>query len=133
MKSKALLQVDPLSRGKAIAPRATVPCGSCRACCNELIILHPEDGDDPSAYLTRTVKHPLTGQPVPALLHKPDGNCFYLGKEGCTIHERAPILCREFDCRRAVLNLKRKLGSKNFKALLARSPTLQRGLELVGQ
>ena len=26
-------------------------------------------------------------------------SCVYLGDAGCTIHERAPYVCRKFDCR----------------------------------
>lgn len=34
------------------------------------------------------------------LAHKANGECVYLGKKGCTIHDRAPIVCKAFDCRR---------------------------------
>jgi hypothetical protein len=27
------------------------------------------------------------------------GECIYLGQDGCTIHDRAPAICRAFDCR----------------------------------
>ena len=30
---------------------------------------------------------------------KPNGNCVYLGKGGCTIYEDRPKQCRAFDCR----------------------------------
>jgi hypothetical protein len=33
------------------------------------------------------------------LAHKPDGDCYYLGETGCTIHARKPIQCQEMDCR----------------------------------
>ena len=36
-----------------------------------------------------------------------DGNCIYLGPDGCTIHDRAPVVCRVFDCRRACFKLSR--------------------------
>ena len=43
--------------------RANVPCGSCHRCCmGELIVLHPECGDDVFAYETVETTNPLTGQ-----------------------------------------------------------------------
>jgi len=36
---------------------------------------------------------------VPILKHKENGECFYLGKDGCTIHHWKPQKCREMDCR----------------------------------
>jgi hypothetical protein len=32
------------------------------------------------------------------------GECIYLGRDGCTIHDRAPAICRAFDCRDLFLN-----------------------------
>lgn len=77
---------------------AKVPCGSCTACCRwELIFLM--DGDDPSMYLTMPWVNPLTGQEGFALQHRENGECVYLGEKGCTIHDHAPVVCKEFDCR----------------------------------
>ena len=100
--------------------RAAVPCNGCTECCKrDLLILHPECGDDPNEYETRRVKHPLTGEPALALKHKAEGGCIYLGKNGCTIHDRAPAICREFDCRRLFLRMtrdERKAAVKSGKA-----------------
>lgn len=80
--------------------RGTVPCDGCTACCaNDLLILHPEMGDDPADYQTQECINPVTGRPAIALAHKPEGGCVYLDSDGCMIHERAPAICREFDCR----------------------------------
>jgi Fe-S-cluster containining protein len=54
--------------------------------------------DDVSSYEHEPVAHPLTGAPAIALKRQRNGDCFYLGPTGCTIHDRAPALCREFDC-----------------------------------
>ena len=79
--------------------RASVPCNGCTACCrNDMIFLHPEHGDDASQYLTEPVVNPLTGKAGHMLAKAPNGDCIYLGESGCTIHERAPVICREFDC-----------------------------------
>jgi Fe-S-cluster containining protein len=87
-----------------LPPRRDVACAGCTACCrHEIIFLHPADGDRPETYLTRRVTNPLSGERVVALQQKPNGDCVYLEPErGCSIHERAPVICREFDCARFV-------------------------------
>jgi Fe-S-cluster containining protein len=78
-----------------------VPCNGCTACCRfDLILLHPEDGDVVMLYETMEIINPMTGEPALALKHKPGGGCIYLGDGGCTIHGRAPVICKAFDCRR---------------------------------
>lgn len=64
-----------------------------------MLMLHPELGDDPKQYLTEPCINPITGKPGSMLRHKEDGGCVYLGESGCTIHGRAPAICRKFDCR----------------------------------
>lgn len=96
----------------------SVPCNGCTACCkNDLIVLHPEIGDDPSTYITMAAVNPLTGQTCLALQQKPEGGCIYLGETGCTIHDRAPAICREFDCRRSFL----KLGDRTMRRRLLKA------------
>mgnify|MGYP001572449733 FL=1 len=85
-----------------------VPCNGCRACCiQEALILHPEMGDKPWEYLSRTFTHPLTGGKVFALDQKDNGECVYLGPDGCTNYEKRPALCREFDCRKFYLSVQK--------------------------
>ena len=80
-----------------------VKCGSCQACCkNALIVLFPDEGDDVSAYDTDKIDWPGKGE-IPVLKHKENGDCAYLGKDGCTIYDMRPILCRAFDCRKNYL------------------------------
>jgi hypothetical protein len=91
-----------------VGERASVPCNGRRLCCiNDAIILHPEHGDDPALYQTVPVTHPLNGRPALMLDHKPNGECVYLGPTGCLIHDRAPVICREYDCRRQYLQIPR--------------------------
>ena len=86
--------------------RSIVPCNGCTLCCeNDLLVLHPEMGDDPGAYETMAATNPITGKPCLALKHKPEGGCIYLSPEGCTIWDRAPAICQEFDCRKFYLRL----------------------------
>lgn len=88
----------------AVDYRAKVPCDGCTACCqHELLFLHPELGDKPEDYLTQDIVDD-NGNVQKILQHKPNGDCIYLDrKTGCTIHERSPAICQEFDCRRLFL------------------------------
>jgi hypothetical protein len=67
-------------------------CGSCRKCCegqtSELVL-----GDDPSLFKTKLVD----GKRV--LKADKHGDCVYLGKSGCQIHQTKPTMCRAMDCR----------------------------------
>lgn len=84
-----------------------VPCNGCTECCasDQLLMLHPEQGDDVAHYRTRTVTDRATGEILYALAADEQGRCVYLGKTGCTIYERRPLLCRSFDCRKHYLIL----------------------------
>ena len=86
--------------------RAQVHCNGCTECCQrDLLILHPELGDNPAEYQTMECINPVTGRWALALAHKPEGGCIYLTKDGCSIHERAPAICRKFDCSEFVAKL----------------------------
>jgi Fe-S-cluster containining protein len=108
--------------------RAPVPCNGCRLCCiNDMIILHPEKGDRPAEYLTVEIRHPFTWKPAKMLQHKPNGDCIYLGETGCTIHDRAPLICREYDCRRQYLSMTRAERRKAVAIGLMDRPKLEAG------
>jgi Fe-S-cluster containining protein len=82
---------------------ATVPCGDCHLCCkSEVLALMPDEGDDVASYEHEYIDLPMAR--VPVLKHKPNGDCIYLGESGCTIHDRAPVICKIFDCRRWFLS-----------------------------
>jgi Fe-S-cluster containining protein len=49
--------------------------------------------DDADRYQTEIIAG------VVALKHKPNGDCVYLGEDGCTIHGQQPYVCKSFDCR----------------------------------
>lgn len=81
--------------------RNIVPCGDCRLCCQqERIALLPEAGDDPSKYRSVPMPHPFTGQAGHRVETDEHGDCVYLGCNGCSIYDRAPAICRYYDCRR---------------------------------
>ena len=83
-----------------------VPCNGCRACClHDMIPLMPERGD-----LIWTYKHEViaTAAEATAVLQcGQTGGGIYLGQDGCTIHDRAPAICRAFDCREMFLSKSR--------------------------
>ncbi|HGX3708931.1 TPA: YkgJ family cysteine cluster protein [Escherichia coli] len=97
---------------------STLPCNGCTACCRgDAISIHPELGDVADDY--ETVPHyipQMAEKGVRMLAHKPDKTCVYLTETGCSIHGRAPALCREFDCRK----MAKKLGYTKARKLAAR-------------
>ena len=70
-----------------------VPCNGCRACClHNMIPLMPERGD-----LIWTYKHEVVATaagPKAVLQCGETGECIYLARDGCTMHDRAPAICR---------------------------------------
>lgn len=100
-----------LALGCAMKPAQTlrvgVPCGGCTACCrNELVVLYPEDGDDLRSFDYDEVEIE-DGSKLAVVKQRENGDCVYLGPAGCTIHERAPLICQHFDCRRYFLSMTR--------------------------
>jgi Fe-S-cluster containining protein len=72
-----------------------VPCDGCTLCCQgDAIRLLKED--NPDEYLTEPHSF-IRGALM--LAHKPNGDCIYLEENECSIHNRAPSLCRTADCR----------------------------------
>lgn len=114
-------------------PDAVVPCNGCTLCCRgDAISIHPEQGDNPADY--QTVPHfipELAAQGVLMLAHKADKSCVYLGAGGCTIHGKAPLLCREFDCREFVRRLGRTKARQLVKKGVLSAGPVRRGLELI--
>ncbi len=82
-------------------PFKEVPCNGCTLCCQgDAIRLEEED----RAEEFRTELHPYVPGAL-MLAHKPNGDCVYLDEHGCSIHGRAPSLCRTADCRAVALKL----------------------------
>ena len=96
---------------------SNVPCNGCTLCCRgDAISIHPEYGDVAADY--QTVPHhipELAQKGIRMLAHKPDNSCIYLGENGCSIHGKAPALCREFDCRKMVQKHARPQAGENGK------------------
>ena len=110
----------------------TVPCNGCTLCCRgELIVLHPEEGDDPSRYDTVMVHSGGEIGDVFALKNKANGDCIYLGESGCTIHDRRPLVCRAYDCRDNYLTTPRHKRRRMIAEGLASKAIFNRGRELL--
>lgn len=115
-------------------PLGKPPCSGCTACCRGAVVrLWPEDEPNMHLYETEVVQHPIEGSDVLVLRHKPDGSCVHLGENGCTIHDRAPVACRNFDCRHFFWFVKKEANWKQRRELIRRgylhAPTLQAGRE----
>lgn len=83
--------------------RNEVPCGACHLCCRLMTPILPEKGDDPARYQV-AMCHTPGKAPYMILDRLPNGDCVYLGPDGCAIHDRAPWTCRDFDCRAVFRN-----------------------------
>jgi hypothetical protein len=92
------------ARQSGAPPDARVPCGSCRRCCqgNSIVMLLAHEGDAVETYQHEYVDLPGAGR-GPILKRQANGDCIYLGETGCTIHGRAPVVCKVFDCRNAFM------------------------------
>jgi uncharacterized protein len=76
-----------------------VPCNGCTACCKGQRIILTE-ADKGQKYRITPTRKGNDGKTQWMLQHKPNGDCVYLDDYGCTIHDRAPQACRDFDCRK---------------------------------
>lgn len=99
-----------------------IPCDGCTQCCtNDQVILRPEDGDDLSLYQWEPIKSALyPGQTRAALKRDPiSGHCIYLRAHGCSIHQKAPAICRRYHCARTAKALE-ELPQRTRKILRRR-------------
>jgi uncharacterized protein len=98
-----IMQLENLIEDHPMTALGNVPCNGCRACClHNIIPLMPERGD-----LIWTYKHEVVATaagPKAVLQCGETGECIYLGRDGCTMHDRAPAICRAFDCRELFLS-----------------------------
>jgi len=112
--------------------RATVPCGDCHLCCRMMTLLRPDKGDDASVYNTaQWYRDGLDKPPVVILDRLPNGDCSYLGSNGCTIHDRAPYECRDYDCRKMFQNSDRPGRKLAVKEGRVPAGVFERGRELL--
>ena len=106
-----------------------VPCGPCHACCrSELVMILPDEGDIIENYDHELIFIPGVGE-MAFLRHLKNGDCVYLGRDGCTIHGRAPHLCKIFDCRGFYLSKTRAERQEHRKHGLVARAVLNAGRE----
>jgi hypothetical protein len=89
------------------------------------------DGDNPADYCCHVETHGEHSMHV--LDHKPDGSCVYLTATGCSIHGRAPKLCRQFDCREMYRMHDRKERRRRVAVGLADPAVYKAGRERLGR
>jgi len=90
----------------------------------------PEKGDNPASYDTALCLTPGK-EPYLILNRKDNGDCIYLDDRGCTIHDRAPWVCREFDCREVFRNSDRQGRKLAIKRGTMSKEIFNRGRELL--
>jgi Fe-S-cluster containining protein len=95
-----------------------------------MTILKPDEVDQ---YVTALwYRDGLDKPPVTILDRLPNGDCFYLGEQGCTIHDRAPHECRQYDCRAMFRNSDRQGRKLAVKNGVVPKAIFDRGRELGG-
>ena len=108
---------------------ATCAAGWTAQCCHGDAV-RLLDSDDLSKY--QTEPHPYMPK-VLVVAHKPNGDCLYLGDEGCTIHDTKPQMCREMDCRRITLAITWSQARKMAARGALRMDVWRRGKELIAR
>jgi len=76
-----------------------VPCGSCFDCCSKLSPYLTEEEFLSGKYNYTFLRVDGFDKPVIAVPKAEHGGCMYLVNNKCTIYERRPKSCRQFDCR----------------------------------
>jgi len=95
-----------------------------------MTVLQP--GDDVSSYRTaQWFRDGLNKPPILILDRLPSGECFYLGTDGCTIHDRVPRACLDYDCRQMFKNSDRTGRKLAVKRGIVPKGIYERGRELI--
>jgi hypothetical protein len=106
-------------------PRVDVPCGKCQLCCKiHFVFLNEREYDQYEwGWCMRTGDDGKQHAIGRVLNRKSNGDCVYLDEYGCTIHDRAPKVCREFDCRTLFLR-----SDRNGRRLAVKNGEIKREL-----
>lgn len=107
-----------------------VQCNGCRACCiKQTVILLDEDEAhlEDFQYSEAVYGGDLV---IRVLNHRSNGECVHLGPDGCTIYDKRPVICRQYDCRKQFMvttrneRRTRHFGDKIWKEARKRLGTL---------
>jgi len=79
-------------------PVADVPCGTCVDCCSQLSPFLTQQEFESGQYMYTLIATP-DSKPAIAIPRSTAGGCYYLINNRCSIYERRPVSCRQFDCR----------------------------------
>jgi len=88
-------------------PIENVPCGSCTKCC-EILSPHLTPDEVASGNYPLSLIQPSQEQldadpsmgPIVTLYRKKEGGCGMFIDGKCSIYDKRPIACRQFDCRK---------------------------------
>lgn len=96
-----------------------VPCGSCNACCKNVIVsLYDYDLESGFPYKKRNRKPEAEGDAKYCLLSQRNWDCIYFRDERCTIYENRPSICRAFDCRNTLWPITPRAEGEEYTAEL---------------
>jgi hypothetical protein len=103
-----------------------VPCNGCTLCCRgDAVRLLPNEierfQNEPHALFSG----------LRMLAHQSNGNCVYLGPNGCAIHDDKPYMCRTMDCRLLAKRLTYTQARKMTKQGRVNMEVWKRGKELL--
>lgn len=73
----------------------SVPCGDCNACCRSEYLKADLTAEE-AAELEHVFDDDMGAN---VLAKRPDGSCVYLVEGKCSIRDRRPRSCRQYDCR----------------------------------
>lgn len=80
-------------------PATLLPCGPCRACCQNVSIVLTDEEREWLPKTDQTLADPAASRSAWRLTRKSNGDCVYLDPAaGCVIYETRPQTCREFSC-----------------------------------
>lgn len=80
-------------------PESDVPCNSCADCCSVLSPFLTDEEFRSGKYIYTFIRMDGCPEPVIAVPRAESGACVYLVNNRCSIYNRRPLACRQFDCR----------------------------------
>lgn len=80
---------------------SSVPCGTCNLCCHGRVFLSPDEDATGLEVVVESapMMGPHAGKKLRRLATTASGVCVHLEHGKCTVYERRPRICRQFDCR----------------------------------
>jgi len=82
-------------------PESDVPCQSisCTQCCEKLSPYLTEDEFRSGQYIYTFIRTPDPAKPAVAIPKISSGCIYFDSNKTCSIYDRRPLACRQFDCR----------------------------------